>query len=89
MIDQLTIMENSLDQLLSIADKSGIGPTDSDHVYNVANEISKTVDSVKKDIEEIDARIYQQARMNEEKLKTYTYETNKSRDKIFLDVKAI
>jgi hypothetical protein len=86
MIEQLTIMEGSLDQLLSIADKNGVGSSDTDHVYNVANDISKTVDSVKKDIDEIDARILQTVKLNEDKLKTLTYETNKSRDKIYLDV---
>jgi septal ring factor EnvC (AmiA/AmiB activator) len=87
MIEQLNLMESSLDQLLSFAEKKGVGPNDTDHVYNVANDIAKTVDSVKKDLNEIDNRITQTTRQNEEKLKTITYESNRSRDKIYLDVK--
>jgi hypothetical protein len=86
MIEQLTIMENSLDQLLNIADSRGIGSNETDNVYNVANDFAKTVESVKKDISEIDSRIYATSKDNEEKLKTLTYEANRNKDKLYFDV---
>jgi methyl-accepting chemotaxis protein len=88
MIEQLTIMENSLDQLLAVADKSTSGGyyNSNESIYTAANEISKTVESVQKDIDEIDSRIIQTTKSGEENLKTLAYESTKSRDKIILDV---
>lgn len=87
-IEQLDIMEKNLDRYLEIADKkdNSFSNNNRDYLYNTTSEISKTLDSVQKDVEEVENRIFQPIQKQMENLKTLTYENDKLKDNVTVDV---
>jgi len=91
-IEQLNIMEKSLDQYLEIADNKQNLPVRApqvesrDHIYFTATEIANTVEAIQKDIDEVNSKISEGNVMNkEENLNVLSYENPLLRESISMD----
>jgi hypothetical protein len=90
-IEQLNIMEKSLDQYLEIADNrqplTGRSQFDGrDQIYLTATEIAKTVEEIQKDIDEVNSKISQGNAFNkEDNLNVLSYENPLLRESISMD----
>jgi hypothetical protein len=91
-IEQLNIMENSLDQYLELADNRQVQAGRSqqndgrDHIYFTATEIANTVDEIQKDIDEVNSKISEGNVINkEENLNVLSYENPLLKESISMD----
>ena len=90
-IEQLNLMEKSLDQYLDIADnRESQGRRQQldgrDHIYDTATDIAKTVDLIQKDIDDVNSKITEGNVLNkQENLQVMNYENVHSRESISMD----
>jgi hypothetical protein len=92
MIEQLDIMEKNLDRYLEIADKNNlnINNNQNDNLYSVITEISKNVDVVQREINDVENKMFQNKVEKSDNLKSLNYEFDKQKDNNFaLDVRIL
>jgi hypothetical protein len=87
MIQQLDLMDAELDKYIEMDNRdSGRSKTSNDEIYTYVGEITKIVDNVQKDLDEINTRMMQNNLKSEENLRTMTYENTRMKENINIDV---
>jgi hypothetical protein len=86
MIQQLDLMEAEIDRYIAM-NKSETGSSiANDHIYANASELMKSVDLVKKDLDEINSKVMQNVQNNDENLVSIPYENKRLKENINIDV---
>jgi hypothetical protein len=86
MIQQLDLMDSELDKYIEIDNKDSYKSNSNENIYSNVSEITKIVDNVQKDLDEINTRMLQNNQSCEENLRTMTYESIKLKENINIDV---
>jgi len=86
MIKQLDLMEGELDRYLEFEKSDGGNIKTNDQIYAKATEITKIIDNVQKDIDEVEGKIMQNSRMNDDNLTSIGYENTIKKEQVNIDV---
>ncbi len=85
MIKQLDLMEGEIDKYIEY-ERHDDSVRTNDQIYSNATEITKIIDNVQKDLDEVEGKIMQNSRMNDDNLTSIKYENTIKKEQVNIDV---